>query len=66
MAEEIAAAARALLDAAAQRSQGPSADPELHATRREAAVLMAAAAREAHAELLRAWIARRAKATGRG
>lgn len=66
LAEEIAAAARALLDAAAQRSQSPSADPELQATRREAAMLMAAAAREAHAELRRAWVAWREKAAGRG
>lgn len=64
MAEDIAAAARARLDAAAQ-SQSPSADPELETTRREAAQLMAAVARQADAELRKAWRARHEKATGR-
>ena len=65
MAENIAAAARARLDAAAQHSQSPSADPEMQATRREAAQLMAAAARQADAELRKAWRARHEKAAGR-
>jgi hypothetical protein len=55
MAEDIAAAARARLDAAAPPGQDPPADPELQATRREAAMLMDAAARQADAELRRAW-----------
>ena len=53
MAEDITAAARARLDAAAP--QGPSADQELQATRRQAAQLMAATAREAAAVLTKAW-----------
>src|SRR5262245_55169165 len=44
MARDIAVAARAQLDAAAPHCQSPSADPELQATRREAAQLIAAAA----------------------
>jgi hypothetical protein len=55
MALDIAAAARAQLDAASPHSQGPSADPELQTTRREAAQLLAAAAREAGAEMRKAW-----------
>jgi hypothetical protein len=58
MAEDITAAARARLDAAAPPGQGPSADQELQATRREAAQLMAATAREAAAVLTKAWRAR--------
>ena len=58
MAEDITAAARARLDAAAPPGQGPSADPELQATHRQAAQLMAATAREAAAELHKAWRAR--------
>ena len=54
MAEDIVAAARARLDAA-PHYQSPSADPELQTTRREAAMLMAAAARQADAELRKAW-----------
>ncbi|HEY6480406.1 MAG TPA: hypothetical protein VIZ00_10270 [Streptosporangiaceae bacterium] len=46
MTADIAAAARARLDAAVPDWQGPPADLELSATRREAALLMAAAARE--------------------
>jgi hypothetical protein len=65
MAEDIAAAARARLDAAAPRCQSAPADPELEATRREAAMLMAATAREAHAVLRKAWRARPEKAAGR-
>ena len=61
MAEDVAAAARARLDAAAPPSQNPSADPELQATRREADMLMAAAARQAAAELRKAWRARHEK-----
>ena len=64
MAEDISAAARARLDATAQ-CQSASADPELETTRREAAVLMAAVARQADAELRKAWRARQEKATGR-
>jgi hypothetical protein len=44
MAKQIVTAARAQLDAAAQSSQSPADYPELQATRREAAQLMAAAA----------------------
>lgn len=58
MAEDIAAAARARLDAAAPPRQGPSADQELQATRREAAQIMALTAREAAAVLRKAWRAR--------
>jgi len=58
MAEDITAAARARLDAAAPPGQGPSADQELQATRREAAQIMAVTAREAAAVLLKAWRAR--------
>jgi hypothetical protein len=58
MAEDITAAARARLDAAAPPGQGTSADQELQATRREAAQLMAATAREAAAVLTKAWRAR--------
>jgi hypothetical protein len=61
MAEDITAAARARLDAAAPPGQGPSADQddqELQATRREAAQIMAATAREAAAVLTKAWRAR--------
>jgi hypothetical protein len=64
MARDITAAARARLDAAAPHS--PSADPELQATRREAAMLVAAAARQADAELREAWRARHEKTAGRG
>jgi hypothetical protein len=65
MATRITAAARARLDAAAPPGQGPPADPDLEATRREAAMLMAAMAREADAELRKAWRARHEKAAGR-
>ena len=65
MAEDITAAARARLDAAAPHDQGPSADPELQVTRREAAMLMAATARLADAELRKAWRARQEQAAGR-
>lgn len=65
MAADLAAAARAQLDAAAPPGQGPSADPEMQATRREAAQLMAAVAREVDAELRRAWQARPGKAPAR-
>ena len=58
MAEDITAAAWARLDAAAPPGQDPSADPELQVTRREAGMLMAAAAREADAMLRKAWRAR--------
>ena len=65
MAADLAAAARAQLDAAAPPGQGPSAIPEMPATRREAAQLMAAVAREVDAELRRAWQARPGKAPAR-
>jgi hypothetical protein len=65
MAKDIAAAARARLDAAAPRYQSPSADPELQSTRRQAAQIMAAATREADAELRKAWRARDEKSAGR-
>ena len=65
MAADLAAAARAQLDAAAPPGQGPSADPEMQATRREAAQLMAAVAREVDAELRQAWQARPGKAPAR-
>ena len=65
MAEDIAAAARARLDAAVQHRQSPSADPLLETTRREAAQLMASAARQADTELRAAWRARHEKAAGR-
>jgi hypothetical protein len=64
IAEDITAAARARLDAAAPR-QSPSADPELQATRRQAGMLMAAAARQADAELRKAWQTRHKKAAVR-
>jgi hypothetical protein len=65
MASDIAASARAQLDAAAPNRRGPSADPELQTARREAAHLMAAAARQVDAELRKAWRARNEKAVGR-
>ena len=55
IADDITAAARARLDAAAPDDQSPSADPELRATRRQAAMLVTAAGREAGAVLLKAW-----------
>ena len=65
MTEEITAAARARLDAAAPPSQGQLADPEVQATRRQATALMTAAAREADAQLRRAWRAGPESAPGR-
>jgi hypothetical protein len=68
MAKDITAAARARLDAAAPPDERPSADqspptdPELQATRREAAMLMTTAGREADAVLRRAWRARHEQA----
>ncbi len=58
MAEGITAAARARLDAAGPSRQGSSADPELQATHRQAAQIMAVMAREAAVELQKAWRAR--------
>jgi hypothetical protein len=58
LAEDITAAARARLDAAAPSCQRPSADRELQAAHRQAAQIMAATAREAAAELQKAWQAR--------
>jgi hypothetical protein len=58
MAEDITAAARMRLDAAAPLGRGPSADQELQATHREAVQIMAATAREAASVLLKAWRAR--------
>jgi hypothetical protein len=65
MADDITAAARARLDAAAPEDESPPANPELQATRREAAMLVAAAARQAGAELHKAWRARHEEAAGR-
>jgi hypothetical protein len=65
MADDITAAARARLDAAAPHGHSPPADPELQATRREAAMLMDAAARQADAEVRKAWRARHEQAAGR-
>jgi hypothetical protein len=65
MAADIAAAGRALLDAAVPDWQSPSAEPELEATRRQAAQLMAVTAREVNAVLRKAWRARQEKAAGR-
>jgi hypothetical protein len=65
MAKDITAAARAWLDAAAPHYQSPSADPELQATRRQAAKIMALTAREADALLRKAWRARDEEAAGR-
>jgi hypothetical protein len=64
MADDITAAARARLDAAAP-DRSPSADPELQAARREAAIIVAAAARESRAVLRKAWLAQREEAAGR-
>ena len=63
MAEGMAAAARAQFEAAVKPYQ--CADPELQADCREAAQLMAATARQADAELRKAWQARRDKVAGR-
>jgi hypothetical protein len=65
MAADIRATARALLDAAGPDDQSTSAVSELEATRREAAEIMAATARQADAELRKAWRARDKEATGR-
>jgi hypothetical protein len=65
MAEDITAAARARLDAAAPFDQSLPADPELQATRRQAAKLMAVSAREADTVLRKAWRARYEEAAGR-
>lgn len=65
MIADIAADARAQLDATAPAFQDSPADPELQATRREAAQLLAAAARRADAELRKAWQARQDKAISR-
>ncbi|MHB1430546.1 MAG: hypothetical protein ACYCVZ_00285 [Streptosporangiaceae bacterium] len=58
LAGEMAAAARARLDAAIEVSQSTSADPELETTRRGATQILAAAVRDAEAEMLKAWRAR--------
>jgi hypothetical protein len=65
MATDIAAAAHAQLDAAALDRDSPSADPDLQTTRREAAQIMAAAARQVDAELRKAWQAGYDKPAGR-
>jgi len=65
MAADITAAAHSQLDATAPYSQSPSADPEVQTTRREAAQLMAAAGRQAEAELRKAWRTRQENAAGR-
>jgi hypothetical protein len=66
LAAEMSAAARAQVDAAAPSGQGTAEDQELRATRREAAGILTAAARQAELTLREAW--RRAgqeKAPGR-
>ena len=63
MAQDITAAARAQLDAAAPPYQ--TAGPELQATRRETAEIMTAAAREAETTLRKAWQARQEKPAAR-
>jgi len=63
MAKDITTAAQTRLDAAAPPDQGPSADPELETTRREAAQLMAAVARQVDVELRQAWQAPPAETT---
>jgi hypothetical protein len=65
MAAAIAAAASARLDTAAPSWQSPPTDPELQATRREVAQLMAAAGRQVDADLREAWRTRQEKAAGR-
>ena len=65
MARDIAAAARARLDAAAPHHPNQTADPELQATHRDAAKLMTAAARQAEAMLREAWQARPEKPAAR-
>jgi hypothetical protein len=65
MAADIITAARARLEAAVPDWQSQWAEPELQATRREAAQLMAAAEREVDAELRKAWRTRQEKAGGR-
>jgi hypothetical protein len=65
MAAGIAAAGRARLDAAVPDWQGPSVEPELQATRRGAARLMAVTAREVNAESRKAWRTRQENAGGR-
>jgi hypothetical protein len=65
LARDIAAAAHARLDAAEPHCQSTSPDPELQATRREAAQLIAAAARQVDAELREAWRTPQKKATSR-
>src|SRR5215469_2025326 len=66
MARDIAAAARAQLDAAVQHCQLPPTDPGLQNFRREADILLAAAARDAGAKLRETWQAPPEKATGPG
>jgi hypothetical protein len=65
MAQDITAAARARLDAAAPHYPDQAADPELQATHRDAAKLMTAAAREAEAMLREAWQARQEEPAAR-
>jgi hypothetical protein len=65
MAADIIAAARARLDAAASPPQSTPAVPELQATHREGAEMIATVARQARAELHKAWQAQSKEATGR-
>ena len=65
MATDIAAAARARLDAAELQCQSSSPDPALQNTRREAAQIVAAAARQVDAELREAWQSPQEKAASR-
>lgn len=65
MAQDITAAARARLEAAAPHYPNQTADPEVQATHRETAEIMTAAAREAEATLRKAWQARQEKPAAR-
>lgn len=65
MARDMAAAAHTWFDPAELYDDNPLADPELQATVREAAMLIAASERRAEAELRGAWRARQEKAAGR-
>lgn len=65
MATDIAAAAQARLDAAELQCQSSSPDLALQNTRREAAQIVAAAARQVDAELREAWQSPHEKAASR-
>ena len=65
MARDIGAAASAQLDAVAPHWQSASDDPDMQATCREIAQLMAAGRRQVDADLRKAWQAQHEKAEGR-